>query len=337
MNDKIDIVIPWVDDKDLLWKKEKEEYRKKVLPNEKVNSHIRFQSWDNLKFWFRTVENFMPWINRIFFITWGHIPSFLNENHSKVRIIKHEDYIPKQYLPTFNSNTIEMNYYRISELSENFIVFNDDCFPLQPIKEEYYFKNNMVCDEAIESPIMPLIKDDGYKYFCTVQFNNLRIINKHFKKREVQKEFWKWFHPRYGSLLKRNIGLHYWYNFVGFRDPHMPNAMKKSTLKNLWEIEPEILDIASKNHFRDDKSDVSQYLARYWQLCLGEFYPRRTEGKYSDVTIDNYKSVADAIRQQKYKFIVINENCTCKEFEVIKEEINSAFEEILPNRSSFEK
>ena len=71
-------------------------------------------------------------------MTWGHIPQFLKTNHSKIRILRHEDYIPKQYLPTFNSNTIEMNYHRIRDLSENFIIFNDDTFPLQPIEETYF-------------------------------------------------------------------------------------------------------------------------------------------------------------------------------------------------------
>lgn len=55
-------------------------------------------------------------------------------------MIKHEDFIPSKYLPTFNINTIEMNFFRIPELSENFIYFNDDTLPLQPIDEEYFLR-----------------------------------------------------------------------------------------------------------------------------------------------------------------------------------------------------
>ena len=84
-------------------------------------------------------------------------------------------------------------------------------------------------------------------------------------------------------------------------------------------------------------SCVNQWLARYWQLCEGDFIPRRTLGKSYTVTIDNYKEVVDVIRNQEQPVICINEECSPEDFEVIKKEINSAFEELLPEKSSFEK
>lgn len=93
------------------------------------------------------VDIVIPWVHKIFFITYGHLPGFLNTEHPKLRIVRYTDYIPKEYLPTFNSNTIEMNYHRILDLPENFVLFNDDFFPLQAIREDYYFQGNMVCDE----------------------------------------------------------------------------------------------------------------------------------------------------------------------------------------------
>lgn len=337
MNGKIDIILPWVDGSDPKWLQEKEEWYLKTHADVKANSNIRFQSWDNLHYWFRAIEKFMPWVNKIVFVTWGHVPEFLNVSHPKIKIVKHSDYIPEKYLPTFNSNTIEMNYHRIEDLEENFIIFNDDFFPLQPIEEEYYFKDNTVCDEAVEGPIIPV--DTGLisnmaKY---VQVNNMIIINRYFKKREVQEKNWdKWYCEEYGELLERTKSLSYWYNFVGFRDPHMASAMKKSTLKHLWEIEEKTLDAASCNRFRG-VSDVSQYLIRYWQLCTGDFYPRRTLGKFYAVDINNCKEVAQAIAEQKWQMISINENCTGKEFDTVKEIINKAFETILPQKSSYER
>lgn len=46
----------------------------------------------------------------------------------KIKYINHEDIIPKQYLPTFNSHIIETFIFRIPNLSEYFIYLNDDCF-----------------------------------------------------------------------------------------------------------------------------------------------------------------------------------------------------------------
>lgn len=337
MNDKIDIIIPWVDGSDPQWIKEKDKYYTLKNADGKSNSSIRFQSWDNLKYWFRAVEKNMPWIHRIFFVTWGHLPEFLNIGHPKLRIVNHREYIPDKYLPTFNSNTIEMNYHRIPDLSENFILFNDDLFPLQPIGENYYFDNNVVCDEAVEGHITPVDIGDLSRWACVVKANNILFINRHFQKRQVQKKnFWKWFYPGYGELLKRNISLHYWYDFAGFRDPHMAVALKKSTLKELWEIEGDTLDQASCNQFRGE-TDVSQCLVRYWQLCRGDFRPRKTLGKSYVVRMNNYEQIAREIEQKKWQMVSLNEDCRPEEFEMIKAQINGSLARILPDKSSFEK
>lgn len=337
MNGKIDIVLTWVDGNDPDWKKEKEDCLRKQNVEKISDSHIRFESWDNLQYWFRAVERFMPWVNKIFFITYGHLPDFLKIDHPKLQIVKHEDYIPKQYLPTFNSNTIEMNLHRIPQLSEDFILFNDDLFPLRPIEEGYYFRNDRVCDEAVENIITTAVYGPVANLARYASINNMFIINKYFKKRDVQEKNWnKWYCKDYGERLERTKSLQYWYDFPGFYDPHMANAMKKSVLSNLWELEGEILDRASKNQFRA-YTDVTQYLIRYWQLCTGEFYPRKTQGKFYFVTRENYKEIAKSIEAQEYQMVSLNEDCSPEEFESIKRWINASLEKILPDRSSFEK
>lgn len=337
MNDKIDIILTWVDGEDPVWRKEKKECLLKQNVEEASDSNIRFESWGNLQYWFRAVEQFMPWVHRIIFVTYGHLPKFLKVDHPKLKIVKHTDYIPKEYLPTFNSNTIEMNFHRISELSENYIIFNDDFFPLQPIEESYYFRNNKVCDEAVENIITTAAFGPVAHMARYTQVNNMFIINRHFKKREVQEKYReKWFCEDYGVLLQRTKSLQYWYDFPGFYDPHMASAMKKSVLAHLWRIEGEALDRASRNHFRAH-TDITQYLVRYWQLCTGEFYPRPTLGKLCFVDMNNYKEIASMIASQKYQMVSLNENCTSEEFEIIKDEINTSFAKILPCKSSFEK
>lgn len=330
----IDIVIPWVDEKDPEWQRKKAKYE---AGNGFEASNMRFQCWDNLHLWFRAIEACLPWYNRIFLITCGHVPGFLKTDNERLRLVRHDEYIPDQYLPTFNSNTIEMNIHRIQDLSENFILFSDDVFPLLPVNEEYYFKDDLVCDEAVENIITTTSFGAVSRATRYAQVNNMFIINKYFKKREVQKENWeKWYCEDYGDRLERTRACAYWYDFPGFYDPHMANAMKKSTLAHLWEIEPEAMDAGSKDRFRG-MSDVTQYLIRYWQLCTGKFYPRRTQGKVYFPTIDTYQDVVAAIRHQSYPMISFNENCTPDEFEVMKEAVNVALESLFPQRSSFEK
>ncbi len=155
-NSEIDIVIPWVDGSDPEWRNEYDRYYNLEKPFTDSNSENRYQDIGLFKYWFRSIERFMPWIHKILFITCGHVPDFLNTDNPKIRIIKHEEFIPDDCLPVFSANPIELNIHRIKDLSENYIYFNNDVYPLLPIDEGYYFQDNQVCDEAVESHIMPV-------------------------------------------------------------------------------------------------------------------------------------------------------------------------------------
>lgn len=326
----IDIIIPWVDGKDPVWQAEKNKY-------DKTNSvsDVRYESWDNLQYIFRGIENYMPWVNKVFLVTWGHIPEWLNTNYSRIRVVKHSDYIPSKYLPTFNSNVIEMNYFRIEELSENYILFNDDLFPIRPIPEEYYFRNNLPCEEAVETHFILKAEkgmDLQMNYACV---NNMVLINRNFDKRQVLEEnYGKWFDPIYGERLQQNMNLEFWNNFESFVYPHEAMPMKKSVLKEIWEKELQMLDMASCNKFRS-YSDVTQRLITMWQICSGNFVPHKYEGKLVLIDKYNYKEAAEAIRGNMYPIISLNETST-ELFDEVRDTINRALQEILPDKSLFE-
>lgn len=337
MSSGIDIIIPWVDGSDPYWLRERSIIEKKYNINKQANSNVRYESWNNLQYIFRGIEKFMPWVDKVFLVTCGQVPDFLDIDNPKLRLVKHSDYIPKEYLPTFNSNVIELNYHRIEELSDNFILFNDDCYPLKPIPESYYFIDGIPCDEAVESPIMPVDVGTISNYASYVKANNVLFINRHFNKRDVQKKNWnKWYFEGYGELLKRNNGLSYWNNFAGFHDYHMPVPLKKSKLKYIWDIEGDLLDNVSRNQFRNS-SDLSQCIVRYWQLCEGDFVPQKSEGKPFLVKIDNYKEVADAIDNRVSQMVCLTEDCTPEDFITIRKAINESLERLLPEKSTFEK
>ncbi len=336
-NGPIDIVLYWVDGNDPKWNKRKQLAVKKYAATSESFSNIRYESWDNLEYWFRSIEENMPWFNKIIFVTEGHLPSFLDINNPRLLVVKHDEFIPKEYLPTYNSSTIEMNLHRIEALENNYILFNDDTFPLTQFDENYFFKDNKVCDEAIENIITTKAFGPVSNMARYFQVNNMFIINKHFSKREVQKKYpEKWFNELYGERLARTESLRYWNDFPGFYDPHLANAFKKDTLKKIWELEWDILNAASLNKFRA-YNDVTQYLVRYWQLCEGDFIPRPTKGKVFFVDINNYNDVANSIRHKTYPMISINENCSAEEFVIIRKNINMALREILTKKSSFEK
>lgn len=330
-NNQIDLVLPWVNGNDPAWRAVKDKY-----DIEHRASDVRFEPWDNLQYVFRGIEKHMPWVHKVFFVTWGHIPAWLNTSCKRLRIVKHNEYIPEQYLPTFNSNVIEMNYHRILDLGENYILFNDDLFPLQPISEEYYFKNDLPCEEAVETHFI-LKTEKGMDlqmlYSCV---NNMVLLNRHFDKRKVvQKSYTKWFDPVYEGRLEQNKNLQFWNNFESFVYPHEAVPMKKSVLREIWEKEPEVLDRASHNRFRSS-SDITQRLVTMWQICSGNFVPHKYRGKLFLVDKENYQEAADAIRNGSYPIVSLNEMNT-EDFDIVKSAVNRALEERFPDKSQFER
>jgi len=269
MKKDIDFVILWVDNSDIKWLNEKKIYDSSINITDTIN---RYRDMGTLRYWFRGIEKFTPWVNNIYFITYGHLPSWLNIENPKLKIIKHEDYIPLEYLPTYNSNVIELNLHRISDLSENFVLFNDDFFIIDKMKEEDFFKKNLPVEEFAENINMPFGYDE---YFSHTALNNIGIVNNHFSKRNVMKKnIFKYINLKYGINNIRTLCLLPWKNFSLIYDPHLPVAIKKSQLEELWNIEPEAFNITSKNRFRK-ATDINQYLIRYFQLLKGEFIPRR--------------------------------------------------------------
>lgn len=140
---EIDFVITWVDGADPAWRKEKAGYAPSAQNDDREE---RYRDWDLLRYWFRGVEAFAPWARKIHFITWGHLPPWLNTEHPKLHVVRHEDYIPKKFLPVFNSNVLEIYMHKIEGLSEHFVYFNDDMFLIRNVKKELFFHNGKPCD-----------------------------------------------------------------------------------------------------------------------------------------------------------------------------------------------
>ena len=138
----IDFVITWVDGSDPAWLEEKSKYQ----PESDITTDAsirRYRDWGTLKYLFRGVESYAPWVRKVFFITWGHVPNWLDLSAPKLEVVKHEDYIPREYLPTFSSHPIELNMHRIEGLSEHFVYFNDDMYITQPIAPTLFFRNGL--------------------------------------------------------------------------------------------------------------------------------------------------------------------------------------------------
>lgn len=336
---KIDFVVPWVDGADPEWRKEKAKY---CLEPEQENGadEVRFRDWDNLKYWFRGVEKYAPWVNKVYFITCGQIPEWMNTECEKLVCVDHKDYIPSKYLPVFSSHPIEHNIHRIKDLSEHFVYFNDDMFLTANVQPEDFFVNGLPCDLAVESPITPNRRD----MFNNILMNNIVFLNEKYDRQEVLKQQKKKF---YSFVDIKGLIMNLCFlplrrrDFFGFEYSHLPSPLLKSTIEKVWEEGAEWLDETCCHRFRSPE-DINQYIYRNYQYVTGNFHPHnwRKDGNAFQINDseknNNVKETCDAIRNERFKMICVNE-ADVMHFEETKEKVLEAFEQILPEKSCFEK
>ena len=313
------------------WKEEFNKYSVNPLNENNGLVDARFRDYGFLKYWFRGVEKFAPWVRKIHFVTSGQKPEWLNVDNPKLNLVDHKDFIPKDFLPTYNSVVIERYMHKIPNLADKFVYFNDDFYMLRPIPVERFFKNGLPCDIAVFQ-----YNPSWSQWYKTLK-NNIRLINRHFDKKEVTDKYSdKWFSEEYGKKGRINRWLKPYGKFITLRVHHNAQPYLKSTFENVWENEGEELTKTSVNRFRSS-SDYSPELFRTWQICEGNFEPYNT---YKDTKMFPLmvrpKQAVRAIKNQEYSLVCLNDNKNIRNYDKLMEEIKAAFESILPEKSYFE-
>lgn len=332
MEKAIDFIVTWVDMNDPVWKRDFAKYSEARDIEENGVTDVRFRDYGLFRYWFRGVEKFAPWVRKIHFLTNGAFPEWLEASHPKLNIVKHTDFIPAEYLPTFNSTVIERYMHRIPGLSDKFVYFNDDFFIIRPVSPERFFHEGLPCDIAIFQ------YNPAWSQWYKKLKNNIRLINLHFNKREVMKKWQsKWFSLDYGNKVLFNHLLRFYPKFITLRVHHNAQPYLKETFEEVWEKCGNELSVTSNFRFRDSK-DYSPELFRTWQICKGNFEPYNT---YSDTKMFPLmvkpKQAIKAIENQNYILICLNDNKRIKHYKELMVRIGEAFQKILPDKCSFEK
>ena len=336
----IDFVLPYVDGSDPVWRAEKDRYFHSDSGEMSDASECRYRDWGTLKYFFRGVEQYAPWIRKLFFIVSGEeqIPSWLNRSDPRLEIVFHKDFIPAGYLPTFSSNCIELNLHRIKGLSEHFVYFNDDVFLINNVTPEFFFKKGLPCDTAILRfrPFMEL--DPGRKPFLSA-LASIAAINRNYDKRSCMRRYlYKWLDPKMGIRIVSTLWLLPAAEFTGFTNLHIMNPYLKSTFEEVWDKEGEVLEQTCMHRFREPY-DVNQYIFQYWQFASGSFTPRAHEvGRSRTINRKNMDDIKRIMSGGKYKAISLNDSeLPADEFEQLREELDVLFSLKYPEKSSYEK
>lgn len=339
----IDVVIPWVDDTDSEWKAERHKYLSEFRESSERLSHY-YRDWDTLRYVFRSIEFNMPWVRTVHFLTWGHLPEWLNTAHPQLRIHKHSDFFSKDsVLPMFSANPIEMNLMNIEGLAERFIYFNDDTLVVKPVNPDRFFVGELPVDSLVwDFPRGGWLYDhirikDTYADICR---NSIHLILSSISLERVKRgknEFL--YHHSYPLADRmRNrffnaIGLHEW-----IKVNHHPQAHTLSNLKTCQELFGEAMRITTQNRFRAN-TDVNQYLYRNYALLSGNFYPYFHGDSFCFVlsSVEHYNKTRHNLSEKA--LVCMNDSPFLKEAEypLLKQLVTSDLRECLPLKSNFEK
>ncbi len=140
----MDVVITWVDGDAPVHRAKRAQYSgAKESAREDIAAPTRFRSVGEIYLCVRSILKFAPFVDTIFIVTDQQDPHI---DHPKVKIIDHRQIFRgyEDYLPTFNSISITSMLWRIPDLGEEVVLFNDDVFLFEPIEPTEWFENGKV-------------------------------------------------------------------------------------------------------------------------------------------------------------------------------------------------
>lgn len=301
MNTKpIDIVIPYVNPNDKIWQASFKYWTKRERG---ITANNRFRDLNSLVYVLRSIDKNCKWVNKVFLILASktQIPSWLNTNNPKLKIVYHEDYIPKHLLPTFNSNTILMHLHLIDELADNFILANDDTFFMSNIEDTFYFNNDIPNGQLTVERYG--LRDAANNYFIAELNNNAKLISK-----------------TTGSAI---FLKHY----------HFPLANNKTFWKFCWyKFNAELSKSFSK--FRTAKNYTDWF---FHDLGLLTHKINDVLGMYNNCKFICCTDTPNFRQFDNAKLACFNDDMSDRAYERVKKQFNAYMKKRFSKKSSFEK
>ena len=292
----MDAVITYVNGMEPKWREQC------IAHNRFPNFIQRFYDYGTLRFVLRGISEHMKFIDRVFLVVSNieQVPDYVNDN---VIIITHDMFIPKEYLPTFNSHTIECFLWNIPDLSEEFIYFNDDMIPINKMEAEEFFKNDLVCISYQTGPT-------NVRYFN----ETLKNCNLSASKNYSENEYVEYLRPYHIMIPYFKSDFH----------------------KNFMLIEGELE--ALKDKVRSGKQISQYYFANcyYYQNKYFDYAPTHS---YLHTKYNSEEFVTHLNSEKNKQVICINSygEFSGKTLKETIETIETELYKILPNKGRYER
>jgi hypothetical protein len=227
----IDAVITWVDgaDPDHIDKRAARlSGFGRALHANAINPH-RWGSSDELIYCLTGIASHAPWLRHIWLVTDAQSPNIERiplRLRDRITIIDHKvifaDY--ESFLPSFNSLSIEAMLWRIPELADAFLYFNDDVFLTAPLLPDDVFRNGNPVLRGKWVDYSALTKDKNMKQDPAL-FNHFTQIN--------------------AALLSGFSPAHMW------ASAHVVHPIRRTLMEELFEYHKDAFLASIAHPFRD--------------------------------------------------------------------------------------
>ncbi len=259
----MDAVITWVDGNDPQHKRKRlaalYANTNEVDPTSNAAVETRFDDSGEIYFAIASILKFAPFIRRIFIVTDGQTPAYLDSfsrsgvcEVDRIRVVDHAEIFRgfEHELPTFNSLSIETMMYRITDLSEDFIYFNDDFFLNAPVRREDFINEKNQLRVFGRRRSTKALK--GKMMLRRLRYRLLRKgqISAHYKTAQV--------------LSADLAGLDYYIQLE-----HHPHPQRRTLLERFFAANPDLLRQQISPKFRTIDQFLPVGLCYYLELKHG--------------------------------------------------------------------
>lgn len=302
MNNKIDIIIPWLNPNED-WYKEYSKYSKNEHPG-------RIRDLGIFKYLLRSISKNCKWVNKVFIVLYDEKqkPDWLQES-DKLKVIYHKDFIPSKFLPNFNSVLTDMYFSFIEELSDNFIFMNDDMFFMKEIPETMYFENNLPVHQG-------------------------SLVNGIYRDKTPAQ--WKYIERNIYSFVSKLAGTD-----VLFTTYHLPIPFNKTFQQFIWDKNNDFFNKIFENSKIRSNTNVCNWIFYGLEEVFKKCILKPIYRSYPSICFDLRDGMNEAYIRMLIngRYIVcfndgdfLNHN-----FENIKKTIQKILNEKFPNKCEFEK
>lgn len=184
---KFDYVLTYVNNNDQKWINQYKETFGVLQTN-----NIRFNDYGTLYLIILGIRKYCEFIDDIYIIVSNKSQLSDEVMNLDIKVVEHKEIIPDQFLPTFNSCTIEMFLGKIKGLSEYFIYGNDDMFFIDYCNYDNFFNkgktvlsmNNITNDNSIynnqcKNSFKLTLNEFNFEYFKHIKMSKYIKILTH--------------------------------------------------------------------------------------------------------------------------------------------------------------